>query len=61
MSLALTDIDADGDLDIYQVNYRSWTIRDVIDPDIKVGTDQDGKRGIVAFNGRPVTDPDLVG
>ena len=60
MSLALADVDGDADLDLYLVNYRTWTYRDRPRPKIR-GNNINGKPMVVSFNGRPVTEPDLVG
>src|SRR5207244_584540 len=60
MSLALADIDGDGDLDLYVANYRADTIRD--HPQTRLhGDTVNGKRVVQTVNGRPVTEPDLVG
>src|SRR5216117_2936238 len=60
MSLALADIDGDGDLDLYIANYRADTIRD--HPQTRLhGDTVKGKPVVLSVNGRPVTEPDLVG
>ncbi|MFM1941728.1 MAG: hypothetical protein RI897_710 [Verrucomicrobiota bacterium] len=60
MTSALADTDGDGDLDLYLTNYRTETIRDR--PQAKInGRTVDGKPVIVSYEGRPTTDPDLVG
>jgi enediyne biosynthesis protein E4 len=59
-SLALADIDGDGYLDIYVVNYRATTLRD--QPDTKFSVSTAGNQfKLIAVNGRPVTAPDLAG
>jgi hypothetical protein len=59
-SLALADADGDGDLDLYVVDYRTVTVRD--DPKAKYSIlEENGRQRIVAYNGRPTTEPDLVG
>jgi len=59
-SLALADVDGNGALDLYVVNYRSSTIRDTFQSKIRVGS-VNGRRVITRFNDRPTTGPDLVG
>ena len=60
MSLALADVDGDGDLDLYVANYRSDSLLD------QAGTRfsyrmVNGQPVLQAVNGRPVTESDLVG
>lgn len=59
-SFALADIDRDGDLDLYVVRYRSSTVRDEFQQRFGIRT-VDGKPVLESVNGRPVTEPDLVG
>ena len=60
MSLALADIDGDAILDLYIANYRQTTLRD--HPKTNFRINRVGNRSEVAsVNGRPTTEPDLVG
>jgi enediyne biosynthesis protein E4 len=59
-SLAAADIDGDGLLDLYVANYRTTTLRD--EPNTRFrATTSGGRTQVVSVDGRPVTEPDLVG
>lgn len=59
-SFTAADVDGDGDLDLYVVRYRSSTVRDAFQQQFRIQRIQ-GRPVVVAVNGRPTTDPDLVG
>ena len=60
MSLALADVDQDGDLDLYVANYRTVTIRD--QPGIKLrGSTIDGKPQVMSVNGMSLEAANSVG
>src|SRR5262245_27328914 len=59
-SMALADIDGDGLLDLYVVNYRNDTMRDMPGIQFNVGV-TNGFYHLLSVNGRPASAPDLVG
>lgn len=60
MSMALADTDGDGFLDLYVANYRSSTVRDELEVKLKTAV-TNNQYTVLAVNGRPVSEPDLVG
>jgi hypothetical protein len=60
MSMALADIDGDGALDLYVANYRTTTLRDDLEARFKAAV-VNNRYELLAVNGRPVTEPDLIG
>ena len=60
MSLAVGDVNGDGQLDVYSANYRVTTFRDMPDTRFRLRM-VNGQAKVMMVNGRPTTDPDLVG
>lgn len=60
MSLALGDINQDGLLDAYVANYRYDTFRDMPNTRFKLRV-ENGQPRVFLVNGRPATEPDLLG
>ncbi len=60
MSLALGDVDGDGFPDLYVANYRTTGLMDMPNTKFRLKVEE-GRQVITAVNGRPVTEPDLVG
>ena len=59
-SLALADVDGDGLLDLYVVNYRNDTLRDLPGTSFTFGV-TNGVRQLLTVNGRSAAAPDLAG
>lgn len=59
-SLTYADVNGDGWLDLYVVNYRNETMRDEPDSPFDVRI-RDGQYELVSYRDRPGTDPDLIG
>ena len=59
-SMSLADIDGDGWLDLYVVNYRNSTMRDEPDAQFDLRIHK-GVYELVVYNGRPASSPDLIG
>ena len=60
MSLAIADVNGDRLLDIYVVNYRSSTFHDEPEKRFRV-LNRNGAYELVSVDGRPVTEPELLG
>ncbi|MCC6233130.1 MAG: VCBS repeat-containing protein, partial [Verrucomicrobiales bacterium] len=59
-SMALADIDGDGWLDLYVVNYRNDTLRDQPETRFRMGV-TNGVSTLLSVNGRSPEDPEILG
>ena len=59
MSMALADMDGDGDLDVYIANYRVQTIRDQPNTHFKFRT-VEGSPVLASIDGKPASDPAIA-
>lgn len=60
ISMAMADIDGDGDLDVYVTNYRTKTLRDEPFTHFKL-TAVSNRQVIASVNGVPADSPELLG
>ncbi|HIG30799.1 MAG TPA: hypothetical protein EYQ50_24540, partial [Verrucomicrobiales bacterium] len=58
MSMALADIDLDGDIDLYVTNYRDETMMDQPKTRYRIGQDQNGRSIVTHVNGRSTDQPE---
>lgn len=59
-SLALADIEGDGDLDLYVANIPRRPVRNELSTSYQI-KEIDGERQVVAINGTPISSPELIG
>lgn len=59
-SIAIADIEGDGDLDLYITNYRPVTIMDEPRTQFDFITDANGRPVLATVNGIPATDPSMT-